>query len=90
MSTTSAIIFSVAFVFYLLAWHNIRQLVRELNERANGGRVSIWWWHKGWSKHRQLFTKSPVRLRIVTYIALTVGLGLVAFWIEVRNMIIHR
>jgi hypothetical protein len=90
MSTTSIIIFSVALVFYLLIWKYIRQLVREVNETANGERVSIWWWHKGWGRHRQLYTTSSVRLRIAICIALTVGLGLAAFCIEVRNMIIHR
>jgi hypothetical protein len=47
MSTASTIIFSVAMVFYLLTWKYIRQLVRDVNETANGERVSIWWWHKG-------------------------------------------
>ena len=90
MSTTSAIIFSVALVFYLFSWNYIRQLVREVNATMTGNKVSIWRWHKGWRKHSELFPASSVRLRIVACIALTVGLGLVAFCIAARNLFIHR
>ena len=90
MSTTSAIIFSVAFVPYIFAWKYIRQLVRDVNARATGNRVSIWRWHKGWRMHSQFFPMSSVRLCIVTCIALTAGLGLVAFCIEARNLLVHR
>ena len=83
MSTTSAIIFSAACVFYLLAWRYIRQLLRDVNARATGKKVSIWRWHRGWKIHKQFFPESSVRLRVFTCIALTVGLGLVAFCIEV-------
>jgi hypothetical protein len=90
MSTTSTIIFVVALVFYVLTWKFIRRLVRDVNARTTGNRVSIWGWHKGWRMHSQLFPTSSVRPRLVACIALTVGLGLVAFCIEARNLFIHR
>jgi hypothetical protein len=90
MSTTAAIIFSVALVPYVLAWKYIRQLVRDVNARATGNRVSIWWWHEGWRLHSQFFPTSSVRLCIVACIALTAGLGLVAFCIEAQNLLFHR
>jgi hypothetical protein len=90
MSNTSTIIFGVASVFYILAWKYIRQLVRDVNSKVTGNRISIWRWQKGWRMHRQFFPMSAVRRRIVTFIALTVGLGLVAFCINTRNMLIHR
>jgi len=85
MSATGAVIFGVAFVFYILAWKYIRQLLREVNARMTENRVSIWGWHKGWRMHRQFFPESSVRLRIAAYIALTVGFGLFAFCIEARS-----
>jgi hypothetical protein len=90
MSTAPTIIFGVAAVFYLLAWHYIRQLVREVNAKATDKTVSVWRWHKGWRMHGQLFPTSSVRLRVVACIALTVGLGLAAFCMEVRTSFIHR
>jgi len=41
MSNLSAIIFTLAFVFYDLTVKYIFQLVREVNERTTGQRVSI-------------------------------------------------
>jgi hypothetical protein len=90
MSTTSAIIFGVAFVFYLCSWTYIRQLVREVKATQTGNSVSIWRWHKGWKRHRELFPTGSVRLRIIACIALTVGLGLVAFGIEARSIFTRR
>jgi hypothetical protein len=89
MSTISAVIFSVALVFYALTWKYIRQLVRDVNANATESSVSIWRWHKGWRMHSQFFPRSSVRVRLVVCIALTVGLGLVAFCIEARNMFVH-
>ena len=86
MSTTSAVIFGVAGVFYILTWKYIRQLLSDVNAKATGNKVSVWRWHKGWRTHRQLFPASSVRLRIGTCIALTVGLGLVAFGVEVARL----
>jgi hypothetical protein len=90
MSTTSTIILGVALVFYVLTWKYIRQLVRDVNARATGNSVSIWRWQKAWRMHSQLFPKSSVRPRLVACFALTVGLGLVSFCIEARNLFIHR
>jgi hypothetical protein len=90
MPITAAVIFSLALVPYILAWKYIRQLVRDVNGRATANRMSIWWWHKGWRMHSQLFPMSSVRLRIVTCFALAAGLGLVAFCIAARNLFIHR
>jgi hypothetical protein len=90
MSPTSIIIFVVALVFYVLTWKYIRQMVRDVNAKTTANRVSIWRWHKGWRMHSQFFPTSSVRPRIVACIALTVGLGLVAFCIEARNLFIHR
>jgi hypothetical protein len=90
MSTTPAIIFGVALVFYILTWKFIPQMVREVNTNAIGNKVSIWRWQKGWRRHKQSFPSSPVRLRLATCIALTVGLGLAAFCIEVQKKFIHR
>jgi hypothetical protein len=90
MSTAFAIIFSVALVFYVLAWKYIIQMVREVNANAIGKRVSLWRWQKGWKIHKQSFPASPVRLRLAASIVLTACLGLVAFCIEVHNKIVHR
>jgi hypothetical protein len=89
MSTISTVIFCVALIFYALTWKYIRQLVREVNAKVTEDRVSMWRWHNGWQMHSQLFPTSPVRPRLVACIALTVGLGLVAFSIEARNMFVH-
>jgi hypothetical protein len=90
MSTTAAIIFCVALVFYILTWKCILQMVREVNANAIGNKVSVWRWHKGWRIHKQSFPTSSVRLRLAACIALTAGLGLVAFCIELQNKLIHR
>jgi uncharacterized membrane protein len=90
MSTASAIIFSVALVFYILAWKYIVQMMHEVNANAIGKRVSLWRWEKGWKIHKQSFPASPVRLRVATCIALTACLGLIAFCIEVHNKMAHR
>ena len=76
MSNLFAIIFALAFVFHALTVKYIFQLVREVNERTTGQRVSIWRWNRGWGTHRQFYATSPVRHRIVTSIALTVVFGL--------------
>jgi hypothetical protein len=89
MSTTAAVIFCLALVFYVLTWKYIRQFVRDVNAKATENRVSIWGWHKGWRIHSQFFPTSSVRSRLVACIALTVGLGLVAFCIEARNMFVQ-
>jgi hypothetical protein len=90
MSPTSTILFGLAIVFYLCSWTYIRQLVREVNAKSTGNRVSIWRWHKGWRRHRELFPGSQVRQRIVASFALTVAFGLGAFCIEARSLFIHR
>ena len=85
MSTWSVISFSVAAVFYVLACRYVVQLMRDVNEKRPGNKVSIWTWRRGWKPHREFFPHSPVRSRIVAYIALSVGFGLVAFCNEVRH-----
>lgn len=85
MSTPSLILACTAVVFYLLTWKYILQLVSEVNHGSSEHRVSMWWWHKGWKVHRTLFPDSPVRTRLLTCIAVTVGLGLV-FCIEARHL----
>jgi len=90
MSPASAVIFSVAAIFYLLSWKYIRQLIREVNSRDTKSRVSIWWWQRGWKMHTQFFPRSAVRGHIAFCIALTAGLVLVAFCIEVRSRMIHH
>jgi hypothetical protein len=90
MATTPAIIFSVAFVFYILTWKYILQMVREVNANAIGNKVSIWRWQKGWRRHKQSFPASSVRQRLAGCIALTAVLGLVAFGIEVQDKFLHR
>jgi hypothetical protein len=90
ISTAVIVVFVLALVPYILAWKFILQLVREVNSRSAGNKVSIWWWHRrGWKMHRQFFPTSPVRGRIVTCIALAVGIGLLAFSIATRNLILH-
>jgi hypothetical protein len=86
MSTPSLILASIALVFYLLTWKYILQLVREVNHGSPVPRVSMWWWHKGWKAHRTLFPASPVRTRLLACIAITLGLGLVVFCVEARNL----
>jgi hypothetical protein len=49
-------------------------------------RISMWWWHKGWNVHKTFFPASPVRTRLLACIAVTVGLGLVVFCVEARNL----
>ena len=84
MTTPAQIIFTVALIPYVLAWVYIRQLVREVNSDVTGPHVSMWWWWlKGWRLHQTRFPVSRVRKRIVGCMALTVGLGLTAFGIEV-------
>jgi hypothetical protein len=90
MSTTPAIIFSIALVFYVLTWKYILQMVREVNTNAIGNKVSIWRWQKGWRIHKQAFPASPVRQRLAACITLTAGLGLVAFCIEVQNKLMKH
>jgi hypothetical protein len=89
MTTPSAVIFSIAAVFYLLTWVYIRQLVRDVNMDASAPHVPLWRWHKGWRRHRAQFPGSPVRKRIVECIALAVVLGLIAFAIEARQMFLR-
>ena len=86
MTTSAIIFFSVAWVFYLLTWKYIGQLVHEVNRDPANRRVSFWRWHKGWRIHRELFPASPVRLRLLTCLAATVGLSLIAFIIEARDL----
>jgi hypothetical protein len=90
MSTKLAIIFVVALVFYILTWEFICQMVREVNTNAMGNNVSIWRWQKGGRTHKQSFPSNPVRLHLAVCIALTVGLCLVAFCIEVQSKFLHR
>ena len=90
MATTSAILFSVTFAFYILAWKFIFQMVREVNASAIGSKVSMWRWEKGWRIHKRSFPTSSVRQRLAVCIALTVALGLMAFGIEVHNKFPHR
>lgn len=89
MPISAVIIFSVALVPYLYTWKYILQLIREVNLRTNGKKVSVWNWNKGWKTHRQLFPESLVRRNIISCIALAVGLGLVAFCIGVRDSLLH-
>jgi hypothetical protein len=90
MPLSVVIIFWVALVPYIFAWKYILQLIREVNLRTSGKKMSVWNWNKGWSTHSQLFPTSLVRRRIVSCIALAVGLGLVAFCIGARDMLLHR
>jgi hypothetical protein len=91
MTTLAEIIFTTAFIPYLLAWLYIRQLVREVNgDGAIIPRVSIWsWWPRGWRLHKTLFPVSRVRTLIIVCVALTVALGLIAFGIEVQHAVQH-
>jgi len=89
MTTPSVIIFCIAAIFYVLAWVYIRQLLRDVNSDPTGQHISLWRWHKGWSRHRSLFPNSPVRQRLVGCIALTATLGLIAFAIEARLMLLR-
>ena len=89
MTTPSVVFFCSAALFYVFTWVYIRQLVREGNSEPTGQRVSLWRWHKGWSRHRALFPDSRVRQRLAGCIALTVTLGLIAFAIEVRLMLLR-
>ncbi len=87
MSTPSLILFGIAFLFYLLTWKYICQIVREVNADSTSPGVSMWKWHRGWRIHRQLFPASLVRLRLVGCVIATVGLGLLAFCIEASNLV---
>jgi hypothetical protein len=58
----------------------------ELNHGSPEHRVSMRWWHKGWEVHKTLFPCSPVRTRLLACIAVSVGLGLVVFCVEARNL----
>jgi len=89
MTMPSIILFCIAAIFYVLAWVYIRQLVRDVNGESAGQQISVWRWQKGWSRHRTLFPNSPVRQRIVGCVALTVTLGLLAFAIESRFMLLR-
>ena len=90
MTTPFLILFCIGAIFYLLTWVYIRQLVREVNSQPSGERVSLWWWPKGWSRHRALFPMSVVRRRLVACMALTVTFGLIAFAIEARVMLLRQ
>jgi hypothetical protein len=83
------IFFCVAAIFYVVAWIYIRQLVRDVNSEPTGQYISLWRWHKGWSRHRALFPKSAVRQRLVDCMALTVTFALIAFAIEARQMLLR-
>ena len=89
MSTVSLIFFGVAFISYLVTWRYILQLVREVNRNSAVHRVSMWWWHKAWKVHKTLFPASSVRVRLLTCMVVTVGLGLIAFCIEARNLVLR-
>lgn len=89
MSTASAVLFSVAFGFYVLTWVYIRQLVQDVNTHRTEAHVSILRWHKGWKRHRALFPSSPVRSKVLTCVFLTVAFGLIAFGIEARQMFLR-
>jgi hypothetical protein len=89
MTTTSIILFCLAAIFYVVALVYIRQLVRDVNSEPIGQHISLWRWHKGWSRHRALFPNSPVRQRLVGCMALTVTFALIAFAIEARQMLLR-
>jgi hypothetical protein len=89
MTTPSVVFFCIAALFYGFTWVYIRQLVREVNSEPSGRRISVWRWRKGWSRHRALFPDSRVRQRLVGCIVLTVALGLIAFAIEVRLILLR-
>jgi hypothetical protein len=86
MTTPSIIIFSVAAVFYVMAWVYIRRLVRDVNASPGQKPVSLWWWLSGWKPHRTLYPASGVRKRVLGCISAAVALGLVVFVIEARHM----
>lgn len=90
MPIAAGFIFALAFVPYVLAWKYILQLIRDVNSRSIGEKVSVWRWQKGWKIHRQYFPLSSVRRRIASCIAFTLVLGLTAFCIAVRNAMLHR
>ncbi len=89
MSTIAATIFSIALVPYILTWHYINQLVKDVNSTEHPKKISVWRWHKGWRLHAQFFPVSSVRLRLVLCIALTTVLGLAALAIEARNLFLQ-
>jgi len=89
MTTPSNIFFCLAAIFYVVVWVYIRQLVRDVNGDSTGQHISLWRWHKGWSRHRALFPNSVVRLRIVGCMVLTVAFALIAFAIEARQMLLR-
>jgi hypothetical protein len=89
MTTPSVIFFCIAAIFYVVAWVYIRQLVRDVNSKPTEQRISLWRWHKGWSRHRALFPNSVVRQRLVGCMALTVTFALIAFAIEARQMLLR-
>jgi hypothetical protein len=86
MRTSAVIIFSFALVPYILSWKYILQFIRDVNSRTTGDKVSVWTWYKGWRIHGQFFPTSSVRRNIVSCIALTVSLGLIAFCVGARNL----
>ena len=86
MTTPALVIFSIAAIVYVLTWVYIRQFIRDVNTDLTTPHVSVWNWTKGWHRHRIQFPDSPVRKRILTCIAATVTLGLVAFVIQARYM----
>jgi ferredoxin--NADP+ reductase len=55
-----------------------------------GQHISLGRWHKGWSRHRDLVPNSPVRQRLVSCMALTVTLALIAFAIEARQILLRH
>jgi hypothetical protein len=90
MPTSVAVIFSVALVPYILSWKYILQLIRDVNLKTTGKKISIWSWHKGWRIHREFFPASSIRRSIVYCIGLSVGLGLAAFCVEVRSVLLRQ
>ena len=89
MTTPSIIFFCLAAIFYVVALVYIRQLVRDVNSQPTGQHISLWRWHKGWSRHQALFPNSAVRQRLVGCMALTVTFALIAFAIEARQMLLR-
>jgi len=86
---SSAIFFCGGVIFYGLSWVYVWRLVHDVNGEATGQHISLWRWHKGWSRHRFLFPNSGVRKRLAGCMALTVTLALIAFAIEARSMLLR-
>ena len=90
MTTPSVIFLCIAAIFYVLVWVDIRQLLRDVNREPTGQHISLWRWHKGWSRHRALFPDSRLRQRLAGNMALTVILALMAFAMEARLMLLRQ